>query len=70
MLVAIFSRGMFSSSSSLEVFQICLAVHLRVLYSQPSKKREGWLCEAVGVLCNNFFELSLLLKGMKGNIFG
>ena len=61
---------MFSSSSSPEFLQICLAVNLRVLYSQGLKKREGWLCEAVGALYNHFSELSLLLQGMKGNIFG
>lgn len=38
--------------------------------SQPSKKREGWLCEVVGVLCNHFSNLSILLQGMKGNLFG
>jgi len=38
--------------------------------SQPSKKRDGWLCEAVGVLGKNFPELFLFLRGMKGNIFG
>jgi len=31
LLVAIFSRGMFSSPSSLELLQICITIHLRVL---------------------------------------
>jgi len=31
----------------------------------PPKKREGWLCDVVGVLGKNFPELSLFLRGMK-----
>ena len=36
---------------------------------QPLKKREGWLCEAVGVLGKKIPELSLFLRGMKENFF-
>lgn len=38
--------------------------------SQPPKKREGWLLDAVGVFGKNFPRLSLFLRGMKGNVFG
>ena len=70
LFVSIFSRGMFSSSSPLEVLQICLSVRLRVLLNHNHWRRECWLCEAVGVLRKHFSDLSLLLQGMKRNIFG
>ena len=37
--------------------------------SVPPKKREGWLYDVVGVLGRNYHELSLFLRGMKGNLF-
>ena len=40
------------------------------LITAIEEEREGWLCEAVGVLYKHFSDLSLLLQGMKGNIFG
>ena len=68
---AICSRGMLSSFSSLEVLQICLAVHLRVLINHNHRRREKVGCVKEWGCCANIFsELFLLLQGMKGNIFG
>ena len=71
LLVAICSRGMFSSSSPLEILQICLDVHPGVLLSHSHRRREKVGCvKQRGVLWKYFSNLSLLLPGMKGNLFG
>ena len=38
--------------------------------SQSPKKREDWLLDVVGVFGKKIPDVSLILRGMKGNIFG
>ena len=60
-----------SSSSSLVSFSNILGCSPKgSSNSQPAKKREGWMFEAVGVFGKNFPKLSLFLRGMEGNSFG
>src|ERR1700733_5721078 len=53
LFLAVCSRGMFSSSSPLEILQICLVVDLRVPLSHSHRRRKKVGCVKQSACCAN-----------------